>query len=165
MKFCQKCGKELFDEAVICPGCGCPVECSHSKEEDTFVDKINAVLILNIVAVIISFLSGFAYSGLQAGSWSEVLSEFFSDPLVYRLFVLVCISFVVSLLIKLVSSKMKLFRIVRWLYFFAILATIAYFFIYSPIYFLIFIGGSGIFMGVAPILQIIAARKLMRIKK
>ena len=25
MKFCQKCGKELFDEAVICVGCGCPV--------------------------------------------------------------------------------------------------------------------------------------------
>lgn len=23
MKFCQKCGKELFDEAVICTGCGC----------------------------------------------------------------------------------------------------------------------------------------------
>ena len=23
MKYCVKCGKELFDEAVICPGCGC----------------------------------------------------------------------------------------------------------------------------------------------
>lgn len=25
MKFCQKCGKEIADEAVICPGCGCAV--------------------------------------------------------------------------------------------------------------------------------------------
>jgi len=25
MKFCSKCGKELMDEAVVCPGCGCPV--------------------------------------------------------------------------------------------------------------------------------------------
>ena len=25
MKFCQKCGKEIADEAVICPGCGCSV--------------------------------------------------------------------------------------------------------------------------------------------
>ena len=25
MKFCQKCGKQLMDEAVICPGCGCAV--------------------------------------------------------------------------------------------------------------------------------------------
>ncbi len=26
MKYCTKCGNELFDEAVICPKCGCPVE-------------------------------------------------------------------------------------------------------------------------------------------
>lgn len=24
MKYCQKCGREIMDEAVICPGCGCP---------------------------------------------------------------------------------------------------------------------------------------------
>ena len=24
MKYCTKCGKELFDEAVFCPSCGCP---------------------------------------------------------------------------------------------------------------------------------------------
>lgn len=23
MKYCSKCGKELFDEAVVCVGCGC----------------------------------------------------------------------------------------------------------------------------------------------
>lgn len=26
MKFCQKCGKEIMDAAVICPNCGCAVE-------------------------------------------------------------------------------------------------------------------------------------------
>ncbi len=26
MKYCSKCGKEILDETVICPGCGCPVE-------------------------------------------------------------------------------------------------------------------------------------------
>lgn len=26
MKYCQKCGNELVDEAVVCPGCGCAVE-------------------------------------------------------------------------------------------------------------------------------------------
>lgn len=25
MKYCSKCGKELLDEAVLCPGCGCAV--------------------------------------------------------------------------------------------------------------------------------------------
>lgn len=26
MKYCSKCGKELFDEAVVCVNCGCAVE-------------------------------------------------------------------------------------------------------------------------------------------
>ena len=26
MKFCSKCGKEVVDEAVICPNCGCSTE-------------------------------------------------------------------------------------------------------------------------------------------
>ena len=30
MKYCSKCGKELFDEAVICVNCGCAVESSAS---------------------------------------------------------------------------------------------------------------------------------------
>lgn len=25
MRFCQKCGKEIMDETIICPGCGCNV--------------------------------------------------------------------------------------------------------------------------------------------
>ena len=25
MKFCSKCGKEIVDEAVVCPHCGCAV--------------------------------------------------------------------------------------------------------------------------------------------
>lgn len=24
--FCSKCGKEIEDQAIICPGCGCPTE-------------------------------------------------------------------------------------------------------------------------------------------
>ena len=31
MKFCQKCGKELHDDAVICIGCGCAVPSSQSQ--------------------------------------------------------------------------------------------------------------------------------------
>ena len=33
MKFCQKCGKEIMDEAVVCPGCGCAVANNISKNE------------------------------------------------------------------------------------------------------------------------------------
>ena len=31
MKYCQKCGKELMDEAVICPCCGCAVAAEAYK--------------------------------------------------------------------------------------------------------------------------------------
>ena len=34
MKYCSKCGNELFDEAVICPKCGCAVV-EHSQYNNT----------------------------------------------------------------------------------------------------------------------------------
>ena len=33
MKYCTKCGKELLDEAVICPGCGCSTTDFQQKTE------------------------------------------------------------------------------------------------------------------------------------
>ena len=32
MKYCVKCGKELVDEAVVCPGCGCMTGNSNSEQ-------------------------------------------------------------------------------------------------------------------------------------
>ncbi|MBE6713746.1 MAG: hypothetical protein E7575_00475 [Ruminococcaceae bacterium] len=32
MKFCTHCGKELFDAAVICPGCGCPTNDQSTQQ-------------------------------------------------------------------------------------------------------------------------------------
>lgn len=34
MKYCQKCGKEIVDEAVVCTGCGCSVEVNVKKNAD-----------------------------------------------------------------------------------------------------------------------------------
>ncbi len=36
MKYCSHCGKEIMDEAVICTGCGCPVD---SVKAEIFQDK------------------------------------------------------------------------------------------------------------------------------
>lgn len=38
MKYCQKCGNELLDEAVICVGCGCPIATVVTKE-NAFVSE------------------------------------------------------------------------------------------------------------------------------
>ena len=37
-KFCEKCGKELYDAAVMCPGCGCPVE--SAQQQKTVVKEV-----------------------------------------------------------------------------------------------------------------------------
>lgn len=33
MQFCSKCGKEIMDDAVICPGCGCAVQNAKAKQD------------------------------------------------------------------------------------------------------------------------------------
>ena len=33
MKYCTKCGKELIDEAVVCPGCGCAVATPNNTQQ------------------------------------------------------------------------------------------------------------------------------------
>ena len=45
MKFCQKCGKEIREEAVICPGCGCLVA-KEQKGKDGLATASKVFLIL-----------------------------------------------------------------------------------------------------------------------
>jgi len=42
--FCSKCGKEIMDEAVICPHCGCPVSGKSLYQSDSGEDIPNAGL-------------------------------------------------------------------------------------------------------------------------
>jgi len=44
MKYCTKCGKELMDEAVVCPHCGCATEAWKAKEEKEYDDEISVGL-------------------------------------------------------------------------------------------------------------------------
>lgn len=48
MKFCQKCGKEIMDEAVVCPGCGCEVtptrKQTHGDDGLAIASKIFMIL-------------------------------------------------------------------------------------------------------------------------
>lgn len=52
MKFCQKCGKEIAEEAVICPGCGCSVveEKNGKGGNDGLAVASKVFLILGCVA-------------------------------------------------------------------------------------------------------------------
>lgn len=58
MKYCQKCGKELMDEAVICPGCGCSVETVKAKTaiedaKDTLDIKPSMAALEIVIAVML----------------------------------------------------------------------------------------------------------------
>lgn len=54
MKYCSHCGKEILDEAVICPHCGCAIE---SKTPTT--DRPNKGL--NIIAFLIPLVGAIMY--------------------------------------------------------------------------------------------------------
>lgn len=63
MKFCQHCGKELLDEAVICPGCGCAVP-AKTTSQITRVDE--SVSVGLVVLSILIPLFGVIYWPLYA---------------------------------------------------------------------------------------------------
>lgn len=52
MKYCTKCGKELFDEAVICPNCGCMVQ-ENKKNKVEKKDNNEIVHIFSFISNIL----------------------------------------------------------------------------------------------------------------
>ena len=79
MKYCTKCGNELFDEAVICPKCGCPVAPAGGNASVPAADrrdaKVKSASILNTVAFILNILM-IAFLVIQFSAiWGEVLPE------------------------------------------------------------------------------------------
>ncbi len=64
--FCKICGKEINDQAVICPHCGCQVK--ETAIENTDVKKVNVLCIigfvLSLVSLLISLVGIVAIAGL-----------------------------------------------------------------------------------------------------
>ncbi len=56
MKYCSQCGKELVDEAVVCPNCGCAVQAPVSQQEDKPSTGLNILAFLFPVIGLILFL-------------------------------------------------------------------------------------------------------------
>ena len=44
MKFCSKCGNQLFDEAVVCPKCGCAAEKAMAENKDKTQSNKNVMV-------------------------------------------------------------------------------------------------------------------------
>ena len=57
MKYCSKCGNQLFDEAVICPQCGC----ATGYQEHTIRKQTSTMqTVAKIFMIIGTVVSGFA---------------------------------------------------------------------------------------------------------
>ncbi len=56
MKFCQKCGKEIMDEAVVCPGCGCSIEKEVKIKEASYDDCLKGAATTNIISIVVIVL-------------------------------------------------------------------------------------------------------------
>jgi len=49
MKFCQKCGKEIMDEAIICPNCGCSTGYNSTNvySDDYYINELSKRIKIN----------------------------------------------------------------------------------------------------------------------
>ena len=63
MKFCQHCGKEVLDEALICPGCGCSVQTINNTKVIGGDESVSVGLV--VLSVLIP-LFGIIYWPVQA---------------------------------------------------------------------------------------------------
>ena len=69
--FCTKCGKEIMDEAVICPNCGCATgnfapKTNYYSEDyiaiKEFLSKANTIKTLGILAAVLCLGIGIIFS-------------------------------------------------------------------------------------------------------
>ena len=67
MKFCTHCGKEIFDEAVSCPGCGCAGEQQKQISKQTYENIIRnagAFVAISVVLLVLGVVAGLFISVL-----------------------------------------------------------------------------------------------------
>lgn len=71
MKYCSKCGKEIMDEAVVCPGCGCATSNYTPRTNDCsddyvaiqeFARKAKTIRTLGILAAVFCMGIGIIFS-------------------------------------------------------------------------------------------------------
>ena len=127
MKYCSKCGRELFDEAVVCPGCGCAIPAADAKGKKEKV-AFNSFLPLNIVNFLFSILAISALLSMMISIISPHISTYISyysgtfyaasyfspdEAWVLTAFIISCVAMVmgfISVLTSIVGVIMKKIR-------------------------------------------------------
>ena len=107
MKYCSKCGRELFEEAVVCPNCGCALQAADAKGKKEKV-AFNSFLPLNIVNFLFSILAisamlfmmisiifPYIYTYVDYYSYSDSI-YFYADSYFFPLFGWAITAFIIS---------------------------------------------------------------------
>ena len=151
-----------MDEAVICPKCGCPVESStnHGKSK---LNKIKTALFLNIIALVIEIFTVANYLLLGSSGNSEADQN--TKMLLLGMLGLVALSFALCVINMALTKKGHARTLLVWIYVLSVVLTTILFAIFSPVFFFAAICGYGILFPIPPILQIIAAVKLIQATK
>lgn len=78
MKYCEKCGKELSDDAALCMGCGCPTGYVEPQIQVKEKKKFGIKKILLIIAIVAAVI-GVAIAGMLV--WKHIRTERVKDQL------------------------------------------------------------------------------------
>lgn len=70
MKYCAKCGKELMDEAIICPNCGCATGQITGQK-----DEFNWMALVGFICSFFVAIVGLVFGILGLQKSKELLGE------------------------------------------------------------------------------------------
>ena len=179
MKFCSKCGNELFDEAVVCPKCGCPIE-TNAEKKNIQHSKINTGMILNNIAFIFNLLiSGYFIHGIYF--YTEQVTETESADInitieagsgsgnggtpnllffwIWIAFIL--ITFALGIVIKKRSEKVSI-KAIAYLYLLCAIVSIVLMNVALPNLMMLLMCFIGVLFYIPTILQVIASVKFLQ---
>ena len=81
MKYCSHCGKELFDEAIICPGCGCPTDNRALVKASNNNKLLKIAKVFMLVSIILNLVAGATLLIIFMASPIEEYTELLLDRL------------------------------------------------------------------------------------
>jgi uncharacterized membrane protein YvbJ len=70
MKYCTHCGKEILDDAVVCPYCGCPTSAANYNQNN-YVPK-RPLDLLSVVGFILSFIVAVAGLAVSIVAYNRI---------------------------------------------------------------------------------------------
>ena len=81
MKYCSHCGKQLLDDAIICPGCGCSVQYGNMNNGipqqgvPRYADTYSGMSVAGLILAFLQPLIGLIVSIIAHGEAKRIGSE------------------------------------------------------------------------------------------